>query len=186
MTAASRLADRRTAAMALAALATGGSLLLAGCGDGSTVDNSASSAASSSAASSAAPSDSASASASSAAPEQNRPTGGSSNAQDGSVSEVEAAPGSAPRSPEERDFLSDIRRGGVDLGKVEGASSPGGLEDQIIASGRAECRAKQEGSPTIFTGMAAGQLQAQGVIPDTEFDKTQKILMDAAQAHLCQ
>ncbi|RAV34338.1 hypothetical protein CWC39_03845 [Corynebacterium heidelbergense] len=163
----------------------GASLFLAGCGDGSTVDNSASSVASTSAASSAASSDSGSASGSPAAPEQNRPTGGSSDAQDGSVSQVEAAPGSAPRSPEERDFLSDLRRGGVDLGKVEGASSPGGLEDQIIASGRAECRAKQEGSPTIFTGMAAGQLQAQGVIPDTEFDKTQKILMDAAQAHLC-
>lgn len=167
-------------------------LALAACGTGVTVDNSTSTASSSvpQAPSSSAASTSSSASSGQSAPASSpasSPAPAPSNpAADGGIRPAETLPTSAPRSDADKAYLGDIRAGGVDLSKIPNAGEPGSVEDQLIAAGRADCQGKTQGRPPIFTQMAAGQLQAQGAIPEADVPRVQDLLFRAAESRYCQ
>lgn len=169
----------------LVAIAT--PVLLAGtaaCGSDSTVDNS------QEASNTAVPSVSSSESAApeSSSSEAPAPQQGNGNtvedAQDSGAEQVDEVPSGTGRAPEDDEFLNELKDKQIDLSKVEGASNPGGVQDQIIAAGRNYCQAKEANQPDVFTALAAGQLQTQGVV-DKDPKEIEKAITDAADSHFC-
>ncbi|WP_459612846.1 DUF732 domain-containing protein [Corynebacterium urogenitale] len=160
---------------------------LTACGDDSTVDNSQSEVAIPSVSESAKPSDSATEESGDAetsdseASDRNNPAPAP---EDSGAEEVESIPELSNRTPEDEDYLNKLREGGIDLGKVDAANAPGGIEDQLIAAARGFCQTEEAGSPDVFTALAAGQLKTQGVI-DREPQELQPIIVDAARSAYC-
>lgn len=162
-------------------------LLLAACGSDATVDNSDNS--------STVPSVTTSTAKPSDAPTPVNPEDAQGNAgdnqanggaaQDGNVNEVDQVPTQASRTPEDEKYLSMLKDKGVDVTKAEGSDKTGGLEDQVIAAGRAHCEAKKDNKPDIFLPVAAGQLTTMGVYQG-EPQEAEKIMQDAATEAYCQ
>lgn len=179
--------SRRSWRLALVAVTT--PVLLsatAACGDDSTVDNS------EQATNTGVPSVSSSASPESAAPESSSsaaapaPEAGNSapDANDSGAEEVDQVPAGTGRSEEDQKYLEELKNNDIDLSKVDGASDPGGVEDQLIAAGRGYCTAKAEDRPDVFTALAAGQLQTQGIV-DKDPQEIEKVIVDAADSAYC-
>lgn len=106
------------------------------------------------------------------------------DAEDSGAEEVEEVPSGANRSPEDEDYLNSLKDKGLDVSAVEGASQPGGLEDQLIAAGQSYCSNKANGQPGIFAALAAGQLQAQG-ISDRDPKELEGFIVEAADSAFC-
>lgn len=184
----SRWASRSTSRRSALAVSAGAcAILLAACGSGATVDNSEeSSSVPSVTTSTAKPSD---------APTSETPQdaqGGSGDgqaaggsAEDGGVNEVDQVPTEAQRTPEDGKYLTILQDEGIDVSKADGAGNPGGLEDQLIAAGRAHCEAKNAGKPDVFLPVAAGQISSMGVY-EGEPQKAEQIMQDAATKAYCQ
>lgn len=105
-------------------------------------------------------------------------------AQDGAVDEVDDIPSGAQRSDEDKDFLKRLKDSGVDLAKANDAAEIGGLEDQLIAAGHAHCTAEGGGQADVYTPLAAGQLEANGVI-DGDPKKAEDAIREAAKSAYC-
>ena len=187
-TTSTRTARRTRPVRALMAVAAATTLLgLTACGDDSTVDNSQSEIAIPSVSESAKPGDSAaeeSDGAESSSSEASAPNNSAPAPQDSGAEEVDSIPGGSSRTPEDENYLTKLRDGGIDLGKIDGANAPGGIEDQMIAAARGYCQTEQAGSPDVFTALAAGQLKTQGVV-DREPQELQPIIVDAARSAYC-
>ena len=109
---------------------------------------------------------------------------GSAPAQDGAVDEVDDIPSGAQRSDEDKDFLNRLKDSGIDLAKANDAAEIGGLEDQLIAAGHAHCTAEGGGQADVYTPLAAGQLEANGVI-DGDPKKAEDAIREAAKSAYC-
>lgn len=109
---------------------------------------------------------------------------GGAPAQDGAVDEVDDIPSGAQRSDEDKDFLKRLKDSGIDLAKANDAAEIGGLEDQLIAAGHAHCTAEGGGQADVYTPLAAGQLEANGVI-DGDPKKTEDAIRKAAKSAYC-
>lgn len=105
-------------------------------------------------------------------------------AQDGAVDEVDDIPSGAQRSDQDKDFLKRLKDGGIDLAKANDAAEIGGLEDQLIAAGHAHCTAEGGGQADVYTPLAAGQLEANGVI-DGDPKKAEDAIREAAKSAYC-
>lgn len=105
-------------------------------------------------------------------------------AQDGAVDEVDDIPSGTQRSDQDKDFLKRLKDGGIDLAKVNDAAEIGGLEDQLIAAGHAHCTAEGGGQADVYTPLAAGQLEANGVI-DGDPKKAEDAIREAAKSAYC-
>lgn len=105
-------------------------------------------------------------------------------AQDGAVDEVDDIPSGAQRSDEDKDFLKRLKDSGIDLAKANDAAEIGGLEDQLIAAGHAHCTAEGGGQADVYTPLAAGQLEANGVI-DGDPKKAEDAIRKAAKSAYC-
>ncbi|WJY71886.1 DUF732 domain-containing protein [Corynebacterium auriscanis] len=172
-----------------AALLSGG---LVACGSDSTVDNNAdssstassvpsvsasASATSSQTSDSDAPSDSNSAS---PEPEQGGPM---TTARDGSVEEIDEVPAGAGRTAEDDDFLNELKNKGIDFDKAGDKNASASLQDQVIAAARASCQEGSDDRIQNYLPMAAGQMQAQGVVDKPE--EAAKTIQDAAKKVYC-
>lgn len=109
---------------------------------------------------------------------------GGEPARDGAVDEVDDIPSGAQRSDQDKDFLKRLKDGGIDLTKANDAAEIGGLEDQVIAAGHAHCTAKGGGQADVYTPLAAGQLEANGVI-DGDPKKAEDAIREAAKSAYC-
>lgn len=109
---------------------------------------------------------------------------GDAPAQDGAVDEVDDIPSGAQRSDEDKDFLKRLKDSGIDLAKANDAAEIGGLEDQLIAAGHAHCTAEGGGQADVYTPLAAGQLEANGVI-DGDPKKAEDAIREAAKSAYC-
>ncbi|MCG7259344.1 DUF732 domain-containing protein [Corynebacterium sp. ACRQK] len=109
---------------------------------------------------------------------------GGAPAQDGAVGEVDDIPSGAQRSDEDKDFLKRLKDSGIDLAKANDAAEIGGLEDQLIAAGHAHCAAEGGGQADVYTPLAAGQLEANGVI-DGDPKKAEDAIRKAAKSAYC-
>lgn len=105
-------------------------------------------------------------------------------AQDGAVDEVDDIPSGTQRSDQDKDFLNRLKDGGIDLAKANDAAEIGGLEDQLIAAGHAHCTAEGGGQADVYTPLAAGQLEANGVI-DGDPKKAEDAIREAAKSAYC-
>ena len=105
-------------------------------------------------------------------------------AQDGAVDEVDDIPSGTQRSDQDKDFLKRLKDGGIDLAKANDAAEIGGLEDQLIAAGHAHCTAEGGGQADVYTPLAAGQLEANGVI-DGDPKKAEDAIREAAKSAYC-
>lgn len=105
-------------------------------------------------------------------------------ASDGTVDEVDDIPSGAQRSDQDKDFLKRLKDGGIDLAKANDAAEIGGLEDQLIAAGHAHCTAEGGGQADVYTPLAAGQLEANGVI-DGDPKKAEDAIRKAAKSAYC-
>ena len=105
-------------------------------------------------------------------------------AQDGAVDEVDNIPSGTQRSDQDKDFLNRLKDGGIDLAKANDAAEIGGLEDQLIAAGHAHCTAEGGGQADVYTPLAAGQLEANGVI-DGDPKKAEDAIREAAKSAYC-
>nr|WP_274707192.1 DUF732 domain-containing protein [Corynebacterium evansiae] len=105
-------------------------------------------------------------------------------ASDGTVDEVDDIPSGAQRSDQDKDFLKRLKDGGIDLAKANDAAEIGGLEDQLIAAGHAHCTAEGGGQADVYTPLAAGQLEANGVI-DGDPKKAEDAIREAAKSAYC-
>lgn len=105
-------------------------------------------------------------------------------AQDGTVDEVDEIPSGTQRSDEDKDFLNRLKDGGIDLSKANDAEEIGGLEDQLIAAGHAHCTAEGGGQADVYTPLAAGQLETNGVI-DGDPKKAEDAIREAAKSAYC-
>lgn len=110
--------------------------------------------------------------------------GGGAPAHDGAVDEVDEIPSGTQRSDKDKDFLKRLKDGGVDLAKADDAADIGGLEDQVIAAGHAHCTAEGGGKEDVYTPLAAGQLQTNGVI-DGDPKKAEDAIREAAKSAYC-
>lgn len=109
---------------------------------------------------------------------------GGAPASDGTVDEVDDIPSGAQRSDQDKDFLKRLKDGGIDLAKANDAAEIGGLEDQLIAAGHAHCTAEGGGQADVYTPLAAGQLEANGVI-DGDPKKAEDAIRKAAKSAYC-
>lgn len=109
---------------------------------------------------------------------------GGEPARDGAVDEVDDIPSGAQRSDQDKDFLKRLKDGGIDLTKANDAAEIGGLEDQVIAAGHAHCTAEGGGQADVYTPLAAGQLEANGVI-DGDPKKAEDAIREAAKSAYC-
>ena len=109
---------------------------------------------------------------------------GSAPAQDGAVDEVDNIPSGTQRSDQDKDFLKRLKDSGIDLAKANDAAEIGGLEDQLIAAGHAHCTAEGGGQADVYTPLAAGQLEANGVI-DGDPKKAEDAIREAAKSAYC-
>ncbi|WP_296214879.1 DUF732 domain-containing protein [uncultured Corynebacterium sp.] len=118
--------------------------------------------------------------------EASAPAGGRDGApaQDGTVDEVDEIPSGTQRSDEDKDFLNRLKDGGIDLSKANDAEEIGGLEDQLIAAGHAHCTAEGGGQADVYTPLAAGQLETNGVI-DGDPKKAEDAIREAAKSAYC-
>ncbi len=105
-------------------------------------------------------------------------------ASDGTVDEVDDIPSGAQRSDQDKDFLKRLKDSGIDLAKANDAAEIGGLEDQLIAAGHAHCTAEGGGQADVYTPLAAGQLEANGVI-DGDPKKAEDAIRKAAKSAYC-
>ena len=105
-------------------------------------------------------------------------------AQDGAVDEVDDIPSGTQRSDQDKDFLKRLKDSGIDLAKANDAAEIGGLEDQLIAAGHAHCTAEGGGQADVYTPLAAGQLEANGVI-DGDPKKAEGAIREAAKSAYC-
>ncbi len=105
-------------------------------------------------------------------------------ASDGTVDEVDDIPSGAQRSDQDKDFLKRLKDSGIDLAKANDAAEIGGLEDQLIAAGHAHCTAEGGGQADVYTPLAAGQLEANGVI-DGDPKKAEDAIREAAKSAYC-
>ena len=105
-------------------------------------------------------------------------------AQDGAVDEVDNIPSGTQRSDQDKDFLKRLKDSGIDLAKANDAAEIGGLEDQLIAAGHAHCTAEGGGQADVYTPLAAGQLEANGVI-DGDPKKAEDAIRKAAKSAYC-
>ena len=105
-------------------------------------------------------------------------------AQDGAVDEVDNIPSGTQRSDQDKDFLKRLKDSGIDLAKANDAAEIGGLEDQLIAAGHAHCTAEGGGQADVYTPLAAGQLEANGVI-DGDPKKAEDAIREAAKSAYC-
>lgn len=110
--------------------------------------------------------------------------GGGAPAHDGAVDEVDEIPSGTQRSDKDKDFLKRLKDGGVDLAKADDEADIGGLEDQVIAAGHAHCTAEGGGKEDVYTPLAAGQLQTNGVI-DGDPKKAEDAIREAAKSAYC-
>lgn len=185
-------------ALAVAGALTLVSASLVACGDDATVDNSAKSTTVPSVSGSAAKSSGKSASKSadpsadktadaSASPSSTsapQSSGGGQSAQDGGVEKVSEVPTGAQRSKEDKAFLDKLKGKNIDVSKLKDANAIGGIEDQLIAAGRAHCDSKQNNKNDIYTPLAAGQLVSQGILQGDP-KAVEGTIRDAAQASYC-
>lgn len=109
---------------------------------------------------------------------------GGEPARDGAVDEVDDIPSGAQRSDQDKDFLKRLKDSGIDLTKANDAAEIGGLEDQVIAAGHAHCTAEGGGQADVYTPLAAGQLEANGVI-DGDPKKAEDAIREAAKSAYC-
>ncbi len=109
---------------------------------------------------------------------------GGAPASDGTVDEVDDIPSGAQRSDQDKDFLKRLKDSGIDLAKANDAAEIGGLEDQLIAAGHAHCTAEGGGQADVYTPLAAGQLEANGVI-DGDPKKAEDAIREAAKSAYC-
>lgn len=109
---------------------------------------------------------------------------GGEPARDGAVDEVDDIPSGAQRSDQDKDFLKRLKDGGIDLTKANDAAEIGGLEDQVIAAGHAHCTAEGGGQADVYTPLAAGQLEVNGVI-DGDPKKAEDAIREAAKSAYC-
>lgn len=109
---------------------------------------------------------------------------GGAPAQDGAVDEVDDIPSGAQRSDQDKDFLKRLKDSGIDLAKANDAAEIGGLEDQLIAAGHAHCTAEGGEQADVYTPLAAGQLEANGVI-DGDPKKAEDAIRKAAKSAYC-
>ncbi len=109
---------------------------------------------------------------------------GGAPASDGAVDEVDDIPSGAQRSDQDKDFLKRLKDSGVDLAKANDAAEIGGLEDQVIAAGHAHCTAEGGGQADVYIPLAAGQLEANGVI-DGDPKKAEDAIREAAKSAYC-
>ncbi|WP_296107599.1 DUF732 domain-containing protein [uncultured Corynebacterium sp.] len=109
---------------------------------------------------------------------------GGAPANDGTVDEVDDIPSGAQRSDQDKDFLKRLKDSGIDLAKANDAAEIGGLEDQVIAAGHAHCTAEGGGQADVYTPLAAGQLEANGVI-DGDPKKAEDAIREAAKSAYC-
>lgn len=118
--------------------------------------------------------------------EASAPAGGRDGvpAQDGTVDEVDEIPSGTQRSDEDKDFLNRLKDGGIDLSKANDTEEIGGLEDQLIAAGHAHCTAEGGGKADVYTPLAAGQLETNGVI-DGDPKKAEDAIREAAKSAYC-
>ena len=118
--------------------------------------------------------------------EASAPAGGRDGApaQDGTVDEVDEIPSGTQRSDEDKDFLNRLKDGGIDLSKANDAEEIGGLEAQLIAAGHAHCTAEGGGQADVYTPLAAGQLETNGVI-DGDPKKAEDAIREAAKSAYC-
>lgn len=176
-------------ALPLVAIALSGGLVA--CGSDSTVENNAKSSGESSV-----PSVSSSATNSSAKPsESDAPSDSSAvessssgespavTAPDGSVREVDEVPAGEGRTREDEDFLKELTDKGVDFNKAGDKNASANLQDQVLAAARASCQEHGEDRIQNYLPMAAGQLQAQGVVDKPE--EAAKVIQDAAKKVYC-
>ena len=98
--------------------------------------------------------------------------------QDGSVEEVEEPGGEpAPRTEQDDAFLAQLKDNGIEVEDRD-------IEDQVIASGREQCLANEEGRDSFAVPMIAGQLQALE-LTDMDPEESGHIIREAAEAHYC-
>lgn len=179
------LTARRFGAVAATVLLTGA---LAACGSDSTVDSDADGSSVPSVSSSPTGESSGDSSESSAPSESSGPSrdnstggaggGGSDEPRDGEVNEVEEPPGeAAERTAEDDAFLAELKDNGIDL-------SDNDIQDQVIAAGREQCVANDEGRDGFAIPMIAGQLEVQE-LTDVSVEDAQRIITDAAESHYC-
>ncbi len=131
---------------------------------------------------------------------QPRSTQSAVQAQDGSVERVEAPPAGAERTAADKDFLATLQQQGIDLQEAGekaaaaaaelGIEQPAsaaeltrGIEDSLIAAGHSYCNTP-EGNSDLLIPLAAGQLQAKGLVADPR--EAEKIIIDAARSAYCQ
>lgn len=170
----------------LVAVAAATSLLgLTACGDDSTVDNSQSTPSIPSVSKPADATDSENASSSEETTPEGAPDRGEPLPQDSGAEEVENVPAAQGRSEQDDDYLKRLKDGGIDLSDVPGAKEPGGVEDQLIAVAHGYCQTQAAGAPDVFTALAAGQLETQGVIKDRKPEDMQPVIADAATKAYC-
>lgn len=117
------------------------------------------------------------------APEPAGDRGGASES-DGTVDQVDDIPSGAQRSDQDKDFLKRLKDSGIDLTKANDAAEIGGLEDQVIAAGHAHCTAEGGGQADVYTPLAAGQLEVNGVI-DGDPKKAEDAIREAAKSAYC-
>lgn len=104
--------------------------------------------------------------------------GGENAPQDGEVEEVEEPGGEpAPRTEEDDAFLAQLKDNGIEVGDSA-------IEDQVIASGREQCLANEEGRDSFAVPMVAGQLQALEMT-DKDPEESGRLIREAAEAHYC-
>lgn len=99
--------------------------------------------------------------------------------QDKPAAEVSELPDtSAERSPQDLDFLDDLKEAGID---VEG------VEDQLIATASTVCRAKEAGEENFTLDAIAGQLIAQGRtdIPEDRAIEVSELIQETAERTYC-
>lgn len=175
--------------MPLVAIALSGGLVA--CGSDSTVENDAKSSgessvpsvSSSAASSSANPSESDAPSDSSAAESSSSGESPAVTAPDGSVREVDEVPAGEGRTREDEDFLKELTDKGVDFNKAGDKNASANLQNQVLAAARASCQEHGDDRIQNYLPMAAGQLQAQGVVDKPE--EAAKVIQDAAKKVYC-
>ncbi|QNH95398.1 DUF732 domain-containing protein [Corynebacterium anserum] len=176
---------RRAARGMVSVIAASSLLGLTACGDDSTVDNSQSAPSVPSVSKPADATESQSSESKKDNTSEDTANHGGSLPQDSGAEEVEDVPGGTSRSEQDNDYLKRLKDGGIDLGTVQGAQQPGGVEDQLIAVAHGYCQTKAAGTPDVFTALAAGQLETQGVIKNRKAEEMQPVIADAATEAYC-
>lgn len=104
-------------------------------------------------------------------------------AHDGSVEEVEDVPAGGGRTNEDEDFLKELHGKGIDFEKAGDKNASANLQDQVIAAAKASCEESGDNRIRNYLPMAAGQLQAMGVVDKPE--DAAKAIQDAAKKVYC-